>query len=241
MQQPKGQQWFKAREFAQLAGVTVRTLHHYDRVGLLKPKKRSAAGYRLYQLKDLERLEQIVALRFLALSLSDIRQVLDQEPLSLGEALARQRVGLLEKRRLLDRALAAIDEAEQGIAQSKPMAVLLQRIIEVIEMQNDSNWMMKYYTPEAQAKIAERAKTFTLEQQAEVSRAWKDYYRDLAALKHQDDPGGAKSAELAARHRELLSRFTGNDPEVEAGLRALYQDLPNWPAEMKDWMKEIEG
>ena len=108
-------------------------------------------------------------------------------------------------------------------------------------MQNDSNWMMKYYTPAAQAKIAERAKTFTLEQQKEVAQGWKDYYRDLAALQQQDDPGGVKAAALAQRHEELLTMFTGNDPEVEAGLRALYKDQANWPAEMKERMKEYGG
>ncbi len=236
-----GKKWYRAREFAELAGVTVRTLHHYDRVGLLKPHRRSSAGYRLYRLADLERIEQIVALKFLALPLAEIRRLLEHEPLSLGEALARQRVGLLEKRRLLDQALAAIREAESAMAEGKPTAVSLRRIIEAIEMQNDSNWMMKYYSPEAQAKIAERAKTFTLEMQKDVSQAWKDYYRDLAALKDQEDPGGVKTAELAKRHRELVSAFTGNDPEVEAGLAAFYKDRANWPAEMMDLMKGYEG
>ncbi len=234
-------EWYQTREFAELAGVTVRTLHHYDRLGLLKPKKRSPAGYRLYRLQDLERVEQIVALKFLGLPLDEIRRVLDREPLTLSQALARQRVGLIEKRRLLDRAIAAIDEAGRAMEQSKPTSVLLRRIIEAIEMQNDSNWMMQHYSPGAQAKIAERAKTFTLEQQAEVSQAWKAYYRDLAALKEQEDLDGAKAAALAQRHHDLLAAFTGGDPEVEAGLTALYKDRANWPAEMKDWMKQIEG
>ena len=233
--------WYRASEFAELAGVTVRTLHHYDRLGLLKPKKRSVAGYRMYQLKDLERIEQIVALKFLALPLAEIRQVLDNKPLSLQQALARQRVGLLEKRRLLDRALEAIGEVELAIGQGKPIAILLRRILEAIEMQNDSSWMMKYYTPTAQEKIAERAKTFTPEMQAEVSQAWKDYYRDLAALKDQEDPGGVKAAELAQRPQELLLAFTGNDAEVEAGLKAFYKDQANWPAGMKERMKDFGG
>src|ERR1700738_1199458 len=55
----RGTTVYRASEFAELAGVTVRTLHHYDRLGLLKPKKRSTAGYRLYQLKDRERVEEI--------------------------------------------------------------------------------------------------------------------------------------------------------------------------------------
>jgi DNA-binding transcriptional MerR regulator len=53
---------YRAKEFADLAGVTVRALHHYDRLGLLRPKQRSQAGYRLYGLRDFARLEQIVVL-----------------------------------------------------------------------------------------------------------------------------------------------------------------------------------
>jgi hypothetical protein len=79
-------------------------------------------------------------------------------------------------------------------------------------MQNDANWIMKYYSPAAQAKIAERAKSFTPDMQVQVSQAWE-------------------------RQRELLRAFTGNDPEVEAGLKALYKDRANWPAGMKERMK----
>jgi hypothetical protein len=108
-------------------------------------------------------------------------------------------------------------------------------------MQNDSNWMMKYYSPEAQAKLSERAKNFTPEMQEQASQAWKDLARDLAALKDQDDPGGVKAAELAERRRKLVAAFTGNDPQVEAGLTALYQAQANWPAEFKEGMKEYGG
>jgi len=69
---------YQVHEFAQLSGVTVRALHHYDREGLLKPAARSAAGYRLYTDRDLVRLEQIVVLKFLGLSLREIRQVRQQ-------------------------------------------------------------------------------------------------------------------------------------------------------------------
>ena len=225
-------------DFAELAGVTVRTLYHYDRLGLLKPSRRSSAGYRLYEVKDLERLEQIVALKFLGLTLRQIRTVLDGEPLSLGQELARQRVNLLEKRRLIDRALKAINQAEGALQEGAPTTALLRRIIEVIAMQDDSNWMMKYYSPIAQSRIAERGKTFTPEMQAEISQAWKDYYRDLADLQKHEDSKGSKAAQLANRHRDLLGAFTGNDPEVEAGLRAFYKDQVNWPAEVSERMAE---
>ena len=89
---------YHAREFAVLAGVSVRALHHYDRLQLLQPQ-RTDAGYRLYSLRDLERLQQIIALKFLGLSLSQIRDLLDRETRNLSDVLQSQRQALEEKRR----------------------------------------------------------------------------------------------------------------------------------------------
>lgn len=230
---------YHARAFAELAGLTVRTLHHYDRLGLLKAK-RSSSGYRLYQTGDLERVEQIAALKFLGMPLAQIRRLLEGEPASLGEELARQGRALREKRRLLEAALSAIDEAEAAIREGKPAGVLLRRIIQTMSMQNDSEWMMRYYSPAAQAKIAERGAQFTPEKQAEIAEAWKQYYRDRDALKREEDPDGRKNAELAKRHKELVAAFTGNDPEIEAGLAAFYRDRENWPADVRERAAEYE-
>jgi TipAS antibiotic-recognition domain len=131
-------------------------------------------------------------------------------------------------------------EVQRAIQQGKPAAVLLPRMIETIPRQNDAHWMMNYYSPTAQGKIAERAASFTPERPARRSEAGKEYYRDLAALKEQDDPEGAKAAELSKRYEELLAAFTGNDPDIEAGLTALYRDRENWPAERKDRLSEYE-
>jgi len=81
---------YHVHEFASLAGVTVRALHHYDRLGLLRPK-RTYAGYRLYHAGDLERLEQIVALKFLGIPLKQIRGVLERDGRELPSALRQQR------------------------------------------------------------------------------------------------------------------------------------------------------
>jgi DNA-binding transcriptional MerR regulator len=103
---------YKAREFAELAGVTVRALHHYDRIGLLKPQ-RSRSGYRLYSLTHLERLEQIRALKFLGIPLKEIKTLLESSPLTLGESLELQRRALAEKRDIITRAIHAIEAAEE--------------------------------------------------------------------------------------------------------------------------------
>ena len=105
-------------EFAQLAGVTVRALHHYDRLGLLRPK-RAGSGYRLYGIRDLERLEQIVALKFLGIPLKQIKSILERDARELPEVLRSQRQALEEKRRWLDHAISAIQDAERSVVPGK--------------------------------------------------------------------------------------------------------------------------
>jgi DNA-binding transcriptional MerR regulator len=146
---------YRIQEFAEQAGVTVRALHHYDRLGLLKPE-RTDAGYRAYGPRDLERLEQIVALRFLGVPLKRIRTLLERNAVPLGEALRYQRTVLLEKRRQLDRAIAAIGNAERAIEAGRPAeAAMLQNIVEAIRMQDNVEFRRKYFSEAAWARLTQ--------------------------------------------------------------------------------------
>ena len=221
-----------------MAGVTVRALHHYDRLGLLRPR-RSGSGYRVYQHRDLERLEQIIALKFLGIPLKRIKTMLDRNGLELPDALRMQRTVLEEKRRLLDRAILAIEKAEGAMVAGRPAdAALLTKIIEVIEMQNDNSWTDKYYSPEAKAKIAERAKTWDPAQQAEVMKQWTELFTEVeAAMTAGEDPAGERAQALGVRWRSLAAGFTGGDPEIASGLRKVWNDQANWPAEQRERAK----
>jgi len=226
--QHNSKELFKAQEFAKLAGVTVRALHHYDRLGLLKPKQRSRAGYRLYTQRDLGRLEQIVVLKFLGMPLKQIRSVLESES-KLPLALRRQQIVLAEKRRQLDKAIAAIGSAQLSLdSQHQPDWKLFQYIIKEIEMQNNMDWSKKYYSPETQAKVEERKKLWSPELQEQVSRDWAALIADVEGALGED-PAGPKAQSLAVRWRKLLEGFTGGDPEIQKGLNKMWADQSNWP------------
>ena len=213
----------------------MRALHHYDRLGLVRAR-RNRAGYRMYSSRDLERLEQVVTLKFLGIPLKRIRTLLERDARDLPAALRLQRTVLEEKRRMMDLAITAIQDAERSIASGgRPESALLKRIIEVIEMQDNHEWALKYYTPEAREKIAERAKDWTPEKQAKATQDWTDLFRDVEACLNED-PASPKAQALGARWKKLIEAFTGADREVTAGLNRLYQDRPNWPADMKEKM-----
>jgi len=224
---------FQIHEFAALTGVTVRALHHYDRIGLLRPR-RSASGYRLYGSRELERLEQIVALRFLGVRLKEVGPILEGS--ELAQALPRQRAVLEEKRRNLERAIRAIEVAERSMASGqKPTTEILTKIIEVMAMQKDPSWTEKYYSPEAQAAIKERQRTWTPELQAKAEQDWRSLFRDVETALDQD-PASEAAQELGRRWKSLVGSFTGGNPEVARGLNRLYADRPNWPAAAQQQM-----
>jgi MerR family transcriptional regulator, thiopeptide resistance regulator len=224
----------RASEFAELAGVTVRTLHHYDRLGLLKPR-RNGSGYRLYRESDLERLEQIVALKFLGLPLRDIRALLDSAAPGLPEALRMQREALEEKRRLLDRAIVAIREAEAMVdAGRRADAAVLKKIIEVIEMQQNHDWT-KYANEAAREKLAARQGEWSPELQERVSKRWIELIAEVqAAMDAGESPGGAKARALAARWKGLVEEFTQGDPDLAQAAGNAWKDRANWPQQAQE-------
>jgi len=221
---------YRIQEFATLAGVTVRALHHYDRLGLLKPSGRSRSGYRLYRDSDLIRLEQIVVLKFLGLPLKQIGRLLKRES-PLAETLRRQQQVLAGKRRQLDLAIHAIGRAERSVEGDRdPDWDLFKTIVREIEMQNSTDWSAKYYTENAKAKIEERKALWNPELQAQVTQQWTALVADVTAALGEDPAGPAAQA-LAARWRALVAGFTGGDPDVQKGLNKMWADKANWPAD----------
>jgi DNA-binding transcriptional MerR regulator len=221
---------YRASAFAQRAGVTVRTLHHYDRLGLLRPSARTQAGYRVYTDCDLVRLEQIVALKFVGFSLQQIAEVLNRNG-DLRTALRTQRELMGSKRLQISCAIEAIAQAENVIGSDNGAGFnALAKIIEVIEMQDNMQWTDKYYSAEAKAKLAR-----VREQDPEIARRgeqkWAVLLADVdKAIAESVDPASERAQQLARRWSELIREFTQGDPEIEKGLQALYSDKQNWPS-----------
>ena len=219
------QSLFQAREFAELTGVTVRTLHHYDRLGLLKPSHYSRAGYRLYSASDVVRLEQIVALKFIGFPLNEIKNILKRGSLDLAAALRQQREAITGKRQRLDLAIQAIERAEYVVGTSKDHGwETFVKIIEVITMQSDMNWSKKYYSAEAQKEIAQRAATIPREVIEQAQQDWAILIREVdAAVAAGEDPASEKVAgaghSLVGTDQGLYRRQPGNPDGVEQDVR----------------------
>lgn len=226
-----GQKRYRAHEFARLAGVTVRTLHHYDRLGLLKPAERSSAGYRLYTMGDFARLQQIVTLKFIGFTLREIKKLIAGA--DMRTALRLQRASLEQKRRRLSEAIDAITQAEQLPASRygidwKAFAIIIQKI----NMQTNNEWTKQFYNEEAQKVLAERGKLWSPELQEKVSQEWTKLFADIkTAIATGMNPESAQAQALAARWDKLVEGFTGGNADVQNGLGKVWGNFEKLPPE----------
>jgi DNA-binding transcriptional MerR regulator len=233
--------WYKPAEFAKLTGVTVRTLHHYDRLGLLQPSGRTARGYRLYGERDFARLQQVVTLKFIGFPLKQIKDILDRSSFDLAAELHRQREAIVEQRSRLELAIKAIEKVERVLASTdEPDWEVFAEIVEVINMQNNMEWTNKYYSEEAKEKIAERAAAVPLEVIEQAQRDWPALIKEVEASVNED-PASEKAQSLADRWSNLVAGFTGGDSAIQEGLNKMYADQQNWPASFpKPYSEEVQ-
>ena len=202
---------------AKASGLTVRTLHHWDAIGLLVPESRSGAGYRRYGPDDVARLYRILALRRLGLSLEEIAGVLEGSDLadSVRAHLARVEASLAAQRRLRDRLVSILDALE---ADGEPSMDQLIDTIEVMTMHE------RYYTPEQLEQLSERAGRLGEDGMRKAEREWADLLAEVEAERAKGtDPGDPRMQELAGRWQALIEQFTGGDPGIAASLKRMYE------------------
>jgi len=217
---------FKAREFARLAGVTVRALHHYDRIGLLTPA-RTSGGYRVYTMDDLHTLEQIVVLKFIGIPLRQIAS-LQRPGARLASCLAAQRETLRRKRHLLDQAIAAIQELEAAIVSGAAEPAMFKRIIEVIDMQDNSAAWKEQYDGLITKKIS-RLQSMTPEEMTRLRADWNALVLEIRGAL-AESPESGRAQELGARWRELLARLMGEPVSPET--LATHHAVQEWQPQM---------
>jgi DNA-binding transcriptional MerR regulator len=209
-------------ELAKRTGLTVRTLHHYDEIGLLAPSKRTAAGYRLYGVRDVARLQQIVSLRQLGLSLEEIGDFLKRPDTSVKRVVsmlvARMREQIERQRELLE----LLERLErEWMADREPTIDEFIYSIEAMTMYE------KYYTPEQRAQLEERRKTIGDERIREVEQAWPKLIAEVRAeMEKGTDPSSERARELAARWISLVAEFTGGDAGIAKSLGRMYRAEP---------------
>jgi MerR family transcriptional regulator, thiopeptide resistance regulator len=223
-------------EVAQLARVTVRTLHHYDEAGVLVPSERSDGGYRLYSERDLERLHQILLYRELGFPLKAIRHLLDEPAIDRAAALRAQRELLVAQRRRTEAVIRAVDRTLESMEKGTPMT--MESMAEGFDALGDAPAEVRAHHAqhgrEAEERWGEtdlyresmrRVKGFSRQDWEQARREGGETEMRMAALLEAGvDPEGEEAMELAEAMRQHISRwFYPCSYQVHAGLADMYE------------------
>ncbi len=139
----RGGNILKIGEFAKRAGVTVKTLLHYEKIGLLKPSYKTSSGYRVYCEEDFLRLQQIITLKFIGLSLNEINEILYRREENLESIITTQKSALEEKKKHIESVITVFDKAENQIKENGFLEV--EKLIDIIKITNMEGKVKEQY------------------------------------------------------------------------------------------------
>ncbi|MBQ3007723.1 MAG: MerR family transcriptional regulator [Clostridia bacterium] len=209
------------REFAELTGVSVRTLHYYDEIGLLKPAfVDERNGYRDYDEKSLERMIEILFYRELDFPLKSILGILSSPEYDKAAAIRKQKELLMLKKERLERLISALDKAEEG---EIPMNTFNNNEYETARRQYADEAKQKWGGTEAFRESEQKTADYSAEKWGEVNAGLNAVLAEFAAIKDSVTPGSETAQSLV---RKLQTYITDNfytcTPEILRGLGQMY-------------------
>lgn len=219
-------------QVAERFGVTVRTLHHYDEIGLLTPSERTAAGYRLYTGDDVTRLQHVVVYRRLGFALEDIALLLEH-PDSVESHLRRQRAAVMSRLDEMRDLVTAIDRALEREMNNQPathddMLELFGEGFYDSQAEAEERWG----ETDAWKQSQQRTKHYTKADWAEVKEESDALHAAfIAAMDAGEPPTSTAAMDAAEAHRlHIDRRFYACSPEMHQGLADLYVSDPRFTA-----------
>lgn len=219
-------------QVARMAGVTVRTLHHYDEIGLVRPSGRSASGYRLYSQADLRRLQEVLYFRELGMELGAIKEVLDATAGDRVAVLRAQREGLVRKRELIDRMLRALDEALAAEEEGSLMDA--KDMLEVFDGFDPSEYehevRERWGSTDAYRESARRTARYTKEDWERIKAEGEAASEALIAAFDAGAPADSEPAREAVRlwWEQIDRNFYTMTPEIALGLAEMFVADPRF-------------
>lgn len=216
---------YKVKEVSEITGVSIRMLHHYDKIGLLRPTAISNAGYRLYDDKDLELIQQILIYRELDFSLKEIKDILNNNNLDLRKLLKLQKQLIIDKRDKLNK---IVDTIENTIKNMEGEIIMEKKgMFEGFDIEKHN----KLYEDEVEKKYGEsdayneskkKTSKYSKEDWNNIMEEIDGVYRKLAELKDRD-VSDEKVQELVHNWRMLITKnFYNCSIEIFSGLADMY-------------------
>jgi MerR family transcriptional regulator, thiopeptide resistance regulator len=221
---------FTVKQLSKIAGITPRTLHYYDEIGLLKPSQVGANGYRYYGEEALLRLQQILLYRELDMPLEDIQHILAHRDFDVQDALEKHKQELGKRIMRLERLIRTVDSTLDYLKGKKAMSE--KGLFEVFSEEQQAEYekeAMQMYDPETVKASNKKWKSYTTAEKQRIGEEGNAVYQDLILAM----PKGAASPEVQAcieRWRKHMEYFWVPDDEQLLGLANLYNDDPRFKA-----------
>lgn len=219
---------YKIKEVAELVGVTVRTLHYYDEIGLLKVSKLTEAGYRIYTESDLDTLQQILFFRELDFSLQQIKSIMNNPNFDKKHALEGQKDILTKKKKRLEKIINSIDKTIGNMkkGENKDMADMFKAfdMSEVYNQQKkyEKEVKEKYGNTSAYVESQKKTKKYNKEDWSRISEESNIIFENIAKLMDRkvDDPEVQREIENWRNH--ITNNFYNCTKEIFVGLGQMY-------------------
>lgn len=213
---------WRVGELAKQTGVSVRTLHWYEEIGLLEPSQRTEAGHRLYAAEDVGRLQQIRSLRQLGFSLDEIRDCLGNPQFSPRRVIALHLARLDEEIELQQRLRGRLEAIASHYDRAERVSA--GEFIQAIEAMTMFD---KYFTTEQLEELKKRREQFSEEELKAVENEWPKLIGKVRAeMAKNSDPASPAVQALAKRWMELVHAFSGGNREIEKGVMTMYKSEP---------------
>lgn len=210
---------------ARRTGLSIRTLHHYDEIGLLSPMHRSEAGYRLYSAADLARLQQIKSLRALRFSLEEIRTLLQRPDVSALRVLELHLTRLREDMALQRELCARLEAIAAHLAVSEEISA--DEFFHTLEVMTMMDRIKTYYTPAQLETLEQRRRQPGEEEIRRVEGTWPELIAAMRGeMERGTDPADPRVQTLAAQWKALVEAFTGGDEGIADTLGTVYRNEP---------------
>ncbi|HEU4732347.1 MAG TPA: MerR family transcriptional regulator [Kofleriaceae bacterium] len=226
---------FTVGELSRLTGVTVRALHHYDEIGLVRPSQRTAAGYRQYVDRDVLRLQQVLVLRELGVPLDEIAAVIDHAT-DRAALLRTHRGALVEKRAQIDARLAAVDAALGALEKGSAMQpVDVKKMFEGFNHDDyDEEVRARWGNTSAYKESARRTKGYGQHEWDAIRRESEAIHRRLAELMQRGaEPSDPAVQAAVEEHRAHIDRwFYPCSRQMHHGLGEMYIADPRFQANL---------
>lgn len=221
---------YTVQKLGDIAGISTRTLRYYDEIGLLKPARKSASGYRIYSEKEVDKLQQILFYRELGLELEAIKQIINDPHFDGPSALKQHRRQLLAKRQQLDLLINNVEktisaaEGKSRMADQEKFNGFKEKMISDNEKQYGTEIRQKYGDETVDASNA-KMMNMTEAQYTEFTRLGEEIQHLLAEAFKTHDPASEIAQKIADLHKQwLMFTWPKYSKEAHAGLAQMYVD-----------------